>query len=206
MAFPGSLAAITPRPRNPDRAGDRRAVAYPGDTAESAVLRFHDAQRTRRVPRFFLVLFLQRAPVAILESALSARLQYRAPAVLLAAAPGVAVPLERVLARSGETGLPARGSRFPHTPVMPLLGRISAGVLHLLLDAGVLFNAVLSRAGAADRERAHGKAHGSVDSGRPGRVGRGGHAGAGGDRLHPLAGVEPSGSGRYFPRADPASG
>ena len=36
----------------------------------------------------------------------------------------------------------------------PVLGRIPAGVLHVLLHAGILFDAVLPGAGAADRQRA----------------------------------------------------
>ena len=48
----------------------------------------------------------------------------------------------------------ARGSRRAHAAAVPVLGRIPAGVLHVFLDAGILFDALLSGAGAADRQRA----------------------------------------------------
>ena len=59
-------------------AGDRGAVARAGDAAQSAVLRFHDAQRDGLVSRLLLVLLHQRARAAVSEPAVSARLQHGA--------------------------------------------------------------------------------------------------------------------------------
>src|SRR5437660_6775727 len=136
-------------PRNPHSIGDRSALAHPGHTAQSTVFRFHDAQRARRISRLLLVLLLQRTPAAFLEPALPARLQHRPAPVLLAVSFALAIPLERVSARGCEAELQARGSRLAHAVAVPVLGRIPADLLHVFLNAGILFDAVLSGVGAA---------------------------------------------------------
>ena len=55
-----------------------------------------DAQRSRPISRFFVVLFHQRAGAAVSEPALSARLQHRPARLVLAASSGMAVSLERL--------------------------------------------------------------------------------------------------------------
>src|SRR5205807_10427051 len=62
--------------RDGNRAGDRGAMACAGNTEESAVLRFYDAQRERVLSRLFLVLLHQRARAAIPQPTLSAGLQH----------------------------------------------------------------------------------------------------------------------------------
>ncbi len=52
-----------------------------------------------------------------------------------------------------KTFLPAGGSRRPHAHARALLDRLRPGLLHVFHHAGVLFDAVLSGAGAADRLR-----------------------------------------------------
>ena len=84
---------------------DRRALARAGDAAQSAVLRLHDAQRARRVPRLPVVLLHQRAVAALPEPALSARLQHRAAALFLAVSPGMAISVERVFSRCSQAFL-----------------------------------------------------------------------------------------------------
>ena len=130
-------------------AGDRRAVACAGDAAQSAVFRFHDAQRERLVSRVLLVLFHQRACAAVSESAISARLQHGAAAVFLAVPPAVVLSVERVLSGGVEAELPEAGPGIANATAGVVLVRLHPGVLHVLDDAGILLDAVLSGAGAA---------------------------------------------------------
>ncbi len=59
---------------DPVDAGNRCAVARAGNDPQSAVFRFHDAQREGLVPRVLLVLFHERACAAVLEPTLPAGL------------------------------------------------------------------------------------------------------------------------------------
>src|SRR5437762_2268042 len=138
------MAAIACFSRDPHRSCHRRTLAHPGDAAEPAVFRFHHAQRAGRISRLLLVLLLQRTSAAILKPALPARLQYRPAPVLLVVPPVVAIPLERISARGCEAELQARGSRRKDAAAMPVLGRIPVDLLHVFLDTGILFDAVLS--------------------------------------------------------------
>ena len=95
--FRQDLEASASVQRSRDRAADCRALARPGDAAQSALLRVHPAQRARPISRLPVVLLHQRAAAALPEPALSARLQHRAAALLLAVPPALAVSLERVL-------------------------------------------------------------------------------------------------------------
>ncbi len=139
---------------------DRRAVARAGDAAQSAVSRFHDAQRAGVVSRVLLVLLHQRARAAVSEPAVSAGLQHGAAAVLLAVSPAVAVSVERVFSGGVEAELPEAGPGIADAADGVVLGGIHPGVLHVFDHAGVLLDAVLSGAGAAaglgDGERARG--------------------------------------------------
>ena len=62
-------------------------------------LRFHPAQRPRRVSRLSVVLLHQRTAAALSQPALSARLQHRAAPLLLAVSPDLAFSLECLLPR-----------------------------------------------------------------------------------------------------------
>ena len=198
-----SFASVS---RRSDRARDRCAVAPARDFAESAVFRSDDAQRTGRVPRLLLVLLHQRALAAVPQPPLSARLQHRSPPLLLAVPPAVAVPLERLLPRRGEALVPARGPRRTDAIAVLVLGGIRAGVLHVLLNARVLFDAVLPGAGAAARLRDDGGASRSLAKKRRGGAGRSGRAGRAGCRVRFVASVELARSRRHLSGADAASG
>ena len=130
---------------------DRRALAHPGDAAQSALFRFHAAQRARRISRISLVLLHQRAAAALPESALSARLQHRSAPLLLAVPSGLAVSLERLFPRGREAFLQAGRSRRANAFARALLDRLRAGLLYVFHDAGILFDALLSGARAAVR-------------------------------------------------------
>src|SRR5262245_61356665 len=90
---------------------DRGSMVHTRNVAESALLRFHDSQRSRPVPWIFLVLLHQRACTAVPESALSPRLQYCATPLVLALASGVVVSLECVRPGSVSPKLQTVGSR-----------------------------------------------------------------------------------------------
>ena len=98
---------------------------------------------------FFWFYLHQRAAAAILEPALSARLQHRAAPVFLAVPSAVAVSVERISSGVAEAFLPAGGSRGQDAAAGALLDRLRAGLLHVFHHAGILFDAVLSGAGAA---------------------------------------------------------
>ena len=104
-----SWRRLRPVSRSRAAAGDCRALAHSGDAAESALFRFHDAQRAGRISWLLLVLLHQRAPAAVSESAVSARLQHGSAPVLLGVPSAVAVPLERVF--------PAAASKLDYRPV-----------------------------------------------------------------------------------------
>ena len=127
-----------------DHSADRRSLARAGDVAQSALLRLHDAQRSRGVPRLPVVFLHQRAIAALPELALSARLQHRPADLLLALSPGVAVSLERVLPRDFQVAVQAGRSSRKNPTAGALLDRVHPGVLHLLDHARVLLDAVLS--------------------------------------------------------------
>src|ERR1019366_8168648 len=89
-------------------ARDRGAVARTGDATQSAVFRLDDAQREGLVSRVLLVLFHQRARVAVPESAVSAGLQHGAEGVFLAISPAVVLSLERVFSGGGTVAVPGQ--------------------------------------------------------------------------------------------------
>jgi len=107
------------------------------------------AQRSGPIPRLSLVLFHQRAGSAIPQLALSSRLQYGPSAVVLAPPFSLAIPVERVLPCHRPALLQTHRPRRPRAPAGDLLDRIYPGVLHVFHDAGVLLDALLSRAGLA---------------------------------------------------------
>src|SRR5689334_932611 len=205
MEIARDVAASARVPRNSSWSGDRRALAHHRYAAESAVFRFHDAQRAGRVSRLLLVLLFQRAYPAVPESAVSARLQHGPPPVLLAVPPAVAVSLERVPAGCRQAKLSSGGSSLAAALSVPVLGRISADVLHVFIHAGILFDAVLSGARAADRKRTDRQTRFILDSRGSYRVGCSRDAGAGGDRLYLVPSVESAGAGRYFAGLDATS-
>src|SRR5579871_1950171 len=148
-----NLEAAASVQRRADHFSHCRALAHSRDTSQSAVLRFHLAQRARRVSRIPLVLFHQRAGSALLEPALSTRLQHCPAPLFLAVPPHLAFSLERVLSRHCETLVPAHRPRRTRSAARTLLGWLHPGLFHVFHHAGILFDAVLSRARAAARLR-----------------------------------------------------
>src|ERR1035437_9820521 len=130
-------------------AGDRGAMAHTGDAAQSAVLRLDDAQREGLVSRVLLVLFHERARAAVLKPAVSAGLQHSAAGILLAISPAVVLSVERVFSGGGAVAVPGWRPGVAGTAVVFVLGGIHPDILHVFDHAGVLFDAVLSGAGAA---------------------------------------------------------
>src|SRR5205814_10294476 len=118
------------------------SLAYPRHAAESALLRPHNAQRSRLLSRLFLVLFHQRAPAALSEPALSARLQHRAAPLFLGLSSALAVPLERLFAGRRAGRIPPGGQSRARAPAGVLLDRLRSGVLHFFDHAGILLDAV----------------------------------------------------------------
>src|SRR5262249_46794899 len=99
--------------------------------------------------RLPLVLLHQRARAALPEPAPSARLQYRAAPVVLAAAPGLAFPLERLLPGRDPPFLSSGRSRRTNAHHGALLGAIPPAVFFFFDDAGVLHRTDLSGLRAA---------------------------------------------------------
>src|ERR1019366_2982536 len=133
VAAAPDLDAIEAAFGNSALSADRRAVARAGNDSESAVSRFHDAQRAGLLPRLFLVLFHQRAPAAVSEHALPARLQHGAAALLLAVSPALAVPVERLstsVRLAAQRGRACSDTRIPHADAHSMLGRFHSGLLH----------------------------------------------------------------------------
>src|SRR6185436_1087139 len=122
MAFAGTVAETACASRNSGGARHRGAVAHPGHAAESTLLRLHDAQRAGRIPRLLLVLLFQRAPAALSEFALPARLQHCPPPVFLVVPPAAAVSVECVFAGRGKTRVSSRGPRRTDATALPVLG------------------------------------------------------------------------------------
>ena len=102
------------------------------------------------VSRVFVVLFCERAGLAVSKFALSARLQHRAASLFLAVSPGVAVPLERVLSGDRETIFQAGGPRGAGAAAGAVFYGIFAGIFHIFDHTGILLDALLPGAGAAD--------------------------------------------------------
>src|SRR5678815_1479036 len=109
----------------------------------------------------------------------------------MAVPPTVAVSLECVSSGHNQTELWSGRSGRADAIAVPVLGWVPAAILHLLLHARVLFDAVLSGAGVVDRKRANRFSRGILGSQRACGSGGGRDAGAGRHRLHPAAGVEP---------------
>src|ERR1035438_1153503 len=109
--FAPGVAAAASVERAGYHALDRRAVARAGDAAQSAVFRFHHAQRARGISRIPVVLFHERTGPALPEFALSARLQYGAARIFLAVSFILAVSLERILSGHRETEIQTAGPR-----------------------------------------------------------------------------------------------
>src|SRR5262249_50877358 len=120
--------------------------------------------------------------------------------LLLAVPPAVAVPLERLLPGRLQALLPRLRSREPHAFTVSLLGRVPARVLYVFVHAGILFDAVLSGASFARRERID--CTRSVDSAGTNRTGSHRVAGGCGDCGNPLPSVVLARARRYFPSAD----
>ncbi len=130
---------------------DCRSVACSCNVAQSALLRPDFPQRSRRVPRLLLVLLHERAGAALLEPSLSARLQHRAAPLVLAAASGLAISVERVSSRGCQTVFPSSRPRRTRAPDGSVLDRLRTRIFHVLDDAGILLHAVLSRFCTAHR-------------------------------------------------------
>ena len=73
-----------------------------------------------------MVLFHERAGAAVPQSALSARLQHRAPRLVLAVPSAVAVSLERLFSRGRQALLQARRSRRDELDCSPYAGPASS--------------------------------------------------------------------------------
>src|SRR6516164_4512712 len=132
-------------------ARDRCTVARAGDITQSTVLCVLVAQWPRGVPRVLLVLFLQRAPAAFLESSLSAGLQHRAARAVLGAELGVGVSVVSLSSRGSGLVLQTRNTGRTGATDGVVLDRRHYGVFYAFHDAGVLLHADLPGAGTADR-------------------------------------------------------
>src|SRR5581483_2927596 len=154
VAVPSSLVPAARASGRFDCRNHRPPVAHPGHAAQSTVLCFHPAERTRPVPRLLLVLLPQRTPAPVPEPPLSARLQHGSKALVLAAESSLALPLELFPAGRCPAGLQRRDPRRPYPPHGPVLGGSRHAVFYVLHHAGVLLDADLSCAGALDWLRA----------------------------------------------------
>src|ERR1051325_3571487 len=96
-----------------------------------------------------MVLLHQRARAALFEPPLSARLQYCAAPLVLALPPALALSVECLFCGRSQARFPFARSRVAHPPAGAVLDGLHPGVLHFLNNAGILFDAVLSGAGAA---------------------------------------------------------
>ncbi len=121
--FAGRVEAPAHLSGDGSSAGDRAALARSGDDSQSALLCIFHACRAGRVSRFFLVLFLQRTPAALPESALPARLQHRTATSFLGAEPGVAVSLVGLSSGCSHFVVPAHNSGWTDPPDGRLLDR-----------------------------------------------------------------------------------
>src|SRR5579863_2110979 len=121
-------------------------MARAGDAAESSLFRVDVEERPGLVSRIFMVLRDQRAVAAVSESALPARLQHGATAVVLAVSFAVAVSMERVSAGDQGFIVQAVGPSGTDEVTGVVSDGIHSGVLHFFNHAGVLLDAVLSGA------------------------------------------------------------
>ena len=130
--------------------GDRRALARPGDAAQSAVFRFHMHSEPGQYHGFFWFYFLNEHVLRFLNmryprdyNTVPRHLFWLFHLLWL-------FPWSVYLPPAcAKLQLPADGPRRPDATAGALLGRLRAGVLHVFDDAGVLLDADLSGAGAA---------------------------------------------------------
>src|SRR5690242_7291099 len=111
---------------------DCSPVAHCCNPGQSALFRFHHAQRIRLLPWLLLVLFPQRTPVSIPEHPLSAGLQHRPEACVLVSAIGLAVSLERFPARDLTASLSRYRSRGSPPAARLMLGGVRDVLLYVL--------------------------------------------------------------------------
>src|SRR5207244_2625570 len=124
--------------RDTDCPVDRSAVARSRDSSKSTLFRLDDEERTRKLPRLFLVLYLQRTRVPVSEYAVSQGLQHSSTCFVLALSSALAFSLERVSARSRKTPIQACGPCYAHANAGAVLDRLRNGLLHVLHHPGIL--------------------------------------------------------------------